>query len=112
MNNNDSMDILNGEDSEDSASSKNTEQDNESTSGITDFNASPRRTTRINEKTRRYVGIAMFAALSFIVALATFVLLREGSGRVFLKLAIVGLLLLCYRVYIFFAKLRLYYNEK
>ncbi len=50
--------------------------------------------------------------ISFVVALATFLLLREGSGRVFFKLALVGLLLLCYRIYIFFAKLRLYYNEK
>ncbi len=50
--------------------------------------------------------------VSFITALAVFLLLAEGSGRVALKVFIVGLGLLCYRVYIFFAKLRLYYNEK
>jgi len=50
--------------------------------------------------------------ISFVTAVAIFFLLNEGSGRVFFKLAAVGLALLCYRVYIFFAKLRLYYNEK
>lgn len=50
--------------------------------------------------------------ISFVAAIAIFFLLKEGSGRVYLKLFIVGLALLCYRVYIFFAKLRLYYNEK
>ena len=50
--------------------------------------------------------------LSFIVALAVFLLLLEGSGYVFTKLIIVSALALCYRVYIFFAKLRLYYNDR
>ena len=50
--------------------------------------------------------------ISFITALAVFLLLAEGSGNVAIKVFMVGLGLLCYRVYIFFAKLRLYYNEK
>ncbi|MBE6536792.1 MAG: hypothetical protein E7673_02440 [Ruminococcaceae bacterium] len=50
--------------------------------------------------------------ISFVTALAVFLLLAEGSGNVFLKLVIVSLALLCYRMYVFFAKLRLYYNEK
>ena len=50
--------------------------------------------------------------VSFITAAAVFLLLLEGKGRVFSKFALVALLILCYRVYIFFAKLRLYYNEK
>ena len=50
--------------------------------------------------------------ISFVTALAVFILLAEGSGNVDAKVFTVGLLALCYRVYIFFAKLRLYYNEK
>ena len=50
--------------------------------------------------------------LSFIVALAVFLLLIEGRGQVFTKLILISALALCYRVYIFFAKLRLYYNDK
>ena len=50
--------------------------------------------------------------ISFVTALAVFILLAEGSGNVYAKVFTVGLLALCYRVYIFFAKLRLYYNEK
>lgn len=50
--------------------------------------------------------------ISFITAAAVFVLLLEGSGRVFFKLLLVSAFALCYRIYMFFAKLRLYYNDK
>lgn len=50
--------------------------------------------------------------ISFVTALATFLLLAEEKGEVYAKILLVGFAVLCYRVYIFFAKLRLYYNEK
>lgn len=50
--------------------------------------------------------------ISFVITAAVFLLLIEGKGNVFLKFAIVSFFALCYRAYIFFAKLRLYYNEK
>ena len=50
--------------------------------------------------------------ISFFITLAVFLLLVEGKGNVFAKFALVSFAVLCYRVYIFFAKLRLYYNEK
>ena len=50
--------------------------------------------------------------ISFFITLAVFLLLVEGEGNVFGKFALVSFAVLCYRVYIFFAKLRLYYNEK
>ena len=50
--------------------------------------------------------------ISFVTALAVFLLLVEGRGEVYAKLLLVGFAMLCYRVYIFFAKLRLYYNDK
>lgn len=67
MNDNESIDILSSGDSEESTSSKATEL-GKSASPDEDF-APLRRTTRLNERTRRYVGIAVFSALSFIVAL-------------------------------------------
>ena len=48
--------------------------------------------------------------ISFIVALAVFLLLLEGKGNVYAKLILVSALALCYRVYIFFAKLVLKFH--
>ena len=50
--------------------------------------------------------------ISFVITLAIFLLLVEGKGEVYEKFAIVSFGALCYRTYIFFAKLKLYYNEK
>ena len=61
------MEYLNKESSEESAS-QNREVDKELASGQDGF-SSRVGGSRINEKNRRYVGIAVFSALSFIVAL-------------------------------------------
>lgn len=55
---------------------------------------------------------AMAFLISFVIAAAIFLLLLEGKGGVYVKFLVVALLALCYRTYIFFAKLKLYYNEK
>jgi len=51
--------------------------------------------------------------ISFLAAALTFVLLFEGASfSVYWKFLIISSIALIYRVYIFFAKLRLYYKEK
>ena len=50
--------------------------------------------------------------VSFATAAATFLLLSEGRGHVYLKLLIVGFLLAVYCAWSFFDKIKLYYKEK
>ena len=69
MNDNDSLDLISGSSSDEEVSSKTPEASNEPNASSDDFVAPTRKTTRISEKNRRYVGIAVFSALSFIVAL-------------------------------------------
>ena len=66
--------------------------------------------TESNPNETKSTVMAFF--ISFFIALAIFLLLLEGKGEVYLKFALVALVTLCYRVYVFFAKLKLYYNEK
>ena len=51
-------------------------------------------------------------AVSFVTAIATFLLLVEGRGHVYLKLMIVGLLAALYCAWSYFNKIKLYYKEK
>lgn len=50
--------------------------------------------------------------ISFLVAIATLLLLSEGRGMVFEKLFFVGLALCIYETWMFFSKIKLYYKEK
>ena len=50
--------------------------------------------------------------LSFALAAATFLLLDEGRGYVYVKLLLVGLGALLYCGWSFFNKVKLYYKEK
>ena len=50
--------------------------------------------------------------ISFIVAGALFFLLFENGGYTYLKLALVGIAVLAYRVWLFLTKIRLYYKER
>ena len=50
--------------------------------------------------------------IAFVTAIATFLLLIEGRGDVYLKLMIVGLLMVLYCAWSYFNKIKLYYKEK
>ena len=50
--------------------------------------------------------------IAFVTAIATFLLLIEGRGDVYLKLMIVGLLMALYCAWSYFNKIKLYYKEK
>ena len=50
--------------------------------------------------------------ISFVIAGATFLLLSEGRGYVYLKLLLVGLAAVLYCAWSFFDKIKLYYKEK
>ena len=50
--------------------------------------------------------------IAFTVAGATLMLLSERGGGVYIKLALVGLALFAYEVWMFFSKIKLYYKEK
>ena len=50
--------------------------------------------------------------VSFACALAIFLLLLEGAGFTYLKVFLVGLALMVYRIYMYFSKIKLYYKEK
>lgn len=50
--------------------------------------------------------------ISFVAAAAVFLLLTEGAGHTYLKLFLVSIVALAYRIYTFGATVRLYYKEK
>jgi hypothetical protein len=50
--------------------------------------------------------------VSFLATAAVLLLLIEGEGKVYIKFFGVAFAVLCYRVWMFFAKLRLYYADK
>lgn len=50
--------------------------------------------------------------ISFLVSAVMLLLLIEGNGNVHLKMMLVSLFALLYRVYMFFRKVKLYYKEK
>lgn len=50
--------------------------------------------------------------ISFLVCVATLLLLAEGSGNVFTKLFFIGLGACIYETWLFFSKIKLYYKEK
>lgn len=50
--------------------------------------------------------------ISFVVCVATLLLLGEGAGKVFEKLFFIGLAVLIYETWLFFSKIKLYYKEK
>ena len=50
--------------------------------------------------------------IAFVTAAATFLLLIEGRGYVYLKLLLVGLAAAIYCAWSYFNKIKLYYKEK
>ena len=50
--------------------------------------------------------------ISFVCALAIFLLLLEGAGMTYIKLFVLGLAVMVYRIYMYFSKIKLYYKEK
>ena len=50
--------------------------------------------------------------ISFVCAVLVFLLLLEGKGETYLKVFLVGLAAMVYRIYMYFSKIKLYYKEK